>query len=145
HPAAHTPTRDDPVRASITPDRRRLAESTQVQQTTLITDQNGARKWYQGALAVEPRLAALGALHADDPAIQFSLQAARRRLGDFDSPRKWYREFLSDRAGSASDRSSSDDPWRAAAAAELWLTDRNGPCPKPLSTCKKTTVKPFLD
>jgi photosystem II stability/assembly factor-like uncharacterized protein/tetratricopeptide (TPR) repeat protein len=140
HQAATAPGRDNPLRAGITPDSRGLTESTQVQQTTLMSDQAGARKWYQGALEVEPRLTALSALRANDPAVQFALQAARRRLGDFDAPKKWYREFL---AGRAAD--GRDDPWRSAAAAELWLTDRSGPAPKAISTCRKTAARPFLD
>src|SRR5207244_3767150 len=89
-PAAGAPGRDDPVRAGFgVPDARGLAETTDRQQIVLLSSQAGARKWFEGALAVEPRLAALGALHADDPAVQFGLNAARRQLGDVDKARQW--------------------------------------------------------
>jgi photosystem II stability/assembly factor-like uncharacterized protein len=165
HSAAHVTTRDDPVRAGVRADIRDLNEATQRENVALLSDpaayakggaglgHAGARKWYEGALAIEPRLAALGALHSDDPAVQFCLQASRRQLGDLETPRQWYRHFLAGRAGGVSPRSAPaadapgapSDPWRDAAAAELWLTERVGPPPKPLLTCKRTAAKPFLD
>jgi photosystem II stability/assembly factor-like uncharacterized protein len=143
HQAANAPTRDDPVRAGITADTRGLAETSLQQQLALLSDQAGARRWYQGALAVEPRLNALGAIQADDPAVQFCLQAARRQLGDVDAPRQWYRHFLAQPRGPAG--KPGDDPWRDAAAAELWLSERTGPPPKPVATCRQTATRPFLD
>jgi photosystem II stability/assembly factor-like uncharacterized protein len=147
HQAAHTTTRDDPIRAGVRPDRREFNEATQQSQIVLLSDEAGARKWYQGALAVEPRLAALGATRSDDPAVQFCLHASRRQLGDFDTPQQWYRHFLAGRAnpGANVSRSPGDDPWRDSAAAELWLTQRSGPPPKPVTPCKMTGAKPFLD
>jgi hypothetical protein len=141
--AGHAPTRDDPVKAGIRADSRDLTEATQRQQVAMVEERAGARKWYQGALAIEPRLAALGTVHADDPPMQFCLQASRRHLGDMESSRQWCRHFLAGRAGS--ERSQGTDPWRDAAAAELWLAERNGPPPKPITPCKKTAAKPFLD
>jgi hypothetical protein len=144
HQAAGIPTRADPVRARVgAPDARGLAESIDEQRLVLLTSQAGARKWYEGALAVEPRLAALGALYADDPAVQFGLNAARRHLGDVDKPRQWYRHFLAQSRGVAG--KPGDDPWRDAAAAELWLVERNGTPPKPVAACKQVAAKPFLD
>ena len=37
------------------------------------------------------------------------------------------------------------NPWRENAAAELWLLERNGPAPKPVTTCRQAKTKPFLD
>jgi hypothetical protein len=142
HLAAHTTTRDDPVKAGVRPDQRDFNETTQQQQVVLLSDQAGARKWYEGALAVEPRLAALGAPRNDDPAVQFCLQASRRHLGDFDTPQQWCRHFLAQPRGAGK---PGDDPWRDAAAAELWLGNRTGPPPKPIVPCKLTAAKPFLD
>jgi hypothetical protein len=143
HQAAHTTTRDDPVKAGVRADSRELADSTQNQQLVLFSDQVGARKWYEGALAVEPRLTALGGSRNDDPAVQFCLQASRRHLGDFDTPQQWYRHFLAGRTNRAG--APGDDPWRDAAATELWLTDHRGSPPKPVSPCKLAAAKPFLD
>jgi photosystem II stability/assembly factor-like uncharacterized protein/tetratricopeptide (TPR) repeat protein len=139
---ANVTSRDDPVRAGRRLDSRDLAESTSRQEAVLLSDQAGARKWYESALAVEPRLATVSAMRAEDPAVQFCLQSARRRLGDPETARKWYRQFLATTAGNDDAR---DNPWRAAAAAELWLAERRGPPPKPVTPCKKVAAKPFLD
>lgn len=145
--ASAVPSRDDPVRAGArTVDARELAATSRQDQLALLSDRVGARKWYQGALEVEPRLSALGALQADDPAVQFCLQSARRHLGDLEASRAWFRRFVGQRSiTTAQSRMQSDDPWRQAAAAELWLTERNGPAPKPVAACKFTGAKPFLD
>ncbi|HVS37389.1 MAG TPA: YCF48-related protein [Gemmataceae bacterium] len=94
------------------------------------------RKWYQGALDMEPLLAAFGPVFADDPAVQFPLQAARRSIGQFDEADKWYADFVS---------RQPDGPWRSAAAAELWLARRVGAPPKSVAYCRSTEEKPFLD
>src|SRR5262249_30707691 len=73
---------------------------------------------------------------ATDPPIQFCIQAARRRLGQFDETRKWYQDFVSNHA---------DGPWRQAAAAELWLMNRGGTPPKPVAYCHYADTRPFLD
>jgi photosystem II stability/assembly factor-like uncharacterized protein len=142
HQVANVTSRDDPVRAGQRPDSRDLAEATTRNEMVLLSDHAGVRKWYEGALAIESRLAAISATRADDPAVQFCLQSARRRLGDPETARKWYRQFLAATAGNDDFRAS---PWRAAAAAELWLAERHGPPPKPLAPCKKIAAKPFLD
>jgi hypothetical protein len=95
-----------------------------------------ARKWYQASLDYEKRLAAFGPLAANDPAIQFCLQAARRNLGEVEAARKWYAEFAS---------KQPDGPWRAAALSELWLLNRTGPPPRPVATCRFSDTKPYLD
>jgi tetratricopeptide (TPR) repeat protein len=101
-----------------------------------LASQEQTRKWYQGSLDLEPRLAGFGPLLATDPAVQFCLQAARRNLGDFDTAQQWYRQFVA---------RQPDGPWRRAAAAELWLLNRSGPCPKPVMVCRHTDTRPFLD
>src|SRR5262249_48244701 len=80
------------------------------------------KTWQQGSLEGERGLAAFGPLVAEDPGIQFCLQAARRNLGDFDTPRKWYADFVGRQPAG---------PWRDAAAAELWLASPQGPPPEP--------------
>jgi len=95
-------------------------EIKQQQQLRLLGSLGETRRWYQGCLEVEPRLAAFGPLFATDPQVQFCLQSARRNLGDFDGAKKWYTSFLGRR---------QDGPWRDAAHAELWLAVRSGPPP----------------
>ena len=85
---------------------------------------------------MESRLAAFGPVFADDPTVQFPLQAARRTLGEFEEPKKWYADFVS---------RQPPGPWRDAAAAELWLTDRVGTPPKPVAYCRYTDDRPYLD
>jgi photosystem II stability/assembly factor-like uncharacterized protein len=95
-----------------------------------------AREWFKGSLELEPRLAALGPLHASDPSIQFCLQAARRNMGEFEKASKWYADFAS---------RQPDGPWKSAALAELWLLNRAGPPPKPVAICRYTDTRPLLD
>jgi photosystem II stability/assembly factor-like uncharacterized protein len=141
--ASHVPNRDNPVTAAANHiDSRDLAEAGQRRQLALLSDQAGARKWYQGALEVEPRMTALGALRSDDPAVQFCFHAARRHLGDLETGRAWCRKFLAQSRGNVK---PGEDPWRDAAAAELWLAERTGRPPKPVAACKQAAAKPFLD
>jgi photosystem II stability/assembly factor-like uncharacterized protein len=105
-------------------------------QIALLTSSEEARKWYQGSLEIEPRLAAFGPLVATDPAMQFCFQAARRNLGDFEEARHWYTHFLVDHP---------TGPWHDAAAAELWLNNRSGTPPKPVVNCRLASERPFLD
>jgi photosystem II stability/assembly factor-like uncharacterized protein len=93
-------------------------------------------RWHQGSLELEPKLAGFGALLTEDPSIQFCLHAARRNLGDFETPRKWFNQFIARQPAG---------PWRDAAASELWLADRRGLPPKPVLTCRYTETRPFLD
>ncbi|MHB1423548.1 MAG: YCF48-related protein [Gemmataceae bacterium] len=93
-------------------------------------------QWYQNSLALEPRLGGFGPLLSGDPSMQFCLQAARRNLGDFQTAQKWYTNFVS---------RQPDGPWRSAALAELWLTNRTGAPPKPALTCRFTDSRPLLD
>jgi photosystem II stability/assembly factor-like uncharacterized protein len=111
-------------------------ENRRTQATMVLAGSTETRKWYQDALDIEPRLAAFGPLVANDPSMQFCLAAARRNLGEFDTARAWYQDFAS---------RQPDGPWRAAAQAELWLTNRVGPPPKPLAVARKAPERPYLD
>jgi photosystem II stability/assembly factor-like uncharacterized protein/tetratricopeptide (TPR) repeat protein len=111
-------------------------EITQTRHLQVLSSTEETRRWYQGSLDIEPRLAAFGPLFATDPATQFCLQAARRNLGDFETPKKWYAKFVSEHP---------DSPWRQVAQAELWLTNRSGPPPRPVAVCRATDTRPFLD
>ncbi len=101
-----------------------------------IAGMAAVRKWYQGGLDMEPFLASFGPLFADDPAVQFPLQAARRSLGKFDAADKWYADFVARQPAG---------PWRDAAAAELWLSRRVGAPPKPVAYSRPTDERPYLD
>jgi photosystem II stability/assembly factor-like uncharacterized protein/tetratricopeptide (TPR) repeat protein len=132
---------DVPIDNKVAPAGLHAGKDNQVeiQQTkmlTLLGQSAETRRWYQGCLEIEPRLAAFGPLYATDPSIQFCLQAARRNLGDFDTARKWYARFVSEHP---------DGPWREAAAMELWLGQRTGPAPRPAIPCRSTETRPFLD
>ncbi len=105
-------------------------------QKYLFAKKDQIRQWYQSSLDLEPRLAALGPLLTSDPSMQFCLQSARRNLGDFQTPHKWYTQFVA---------RQPDGPWRAAAAAEQWLSHRAGPPPKPVLPCRYTDTRPLLD
>jgi photosystem II stability/assembly factor-like uncharacterized protein len=111
-------------------------EARATQQVALLNGKPEARQWYQSSLDLGPRLAALGPLFANDPSVQFCLQAARRNLGEYEAPLAWYRQFAA---------RQPDGPWRSAALAELWLANRTGPPPRPALTCRFTETRPFLD
>jgi hypothetical protein len=95
-----------------------------------------ARQWYQSGLDLESHLAAFGSLAANDPSVQFCLQASRRNLGQVEEALKWYNRFAA---------RQPEGPWRSAALAELWLARREGPPPKPVLTCRRTDARPLLD
>jgi hypothetical protein len=95
-----------------------------------------ARTWYENVLAFETKLSSFGPVFSSDPPIQFSLNAARRNLGDVDTARKWYAQFAS---------RQPEGPWRDAALSELWLVNRSGTSPKPVVQCRQTDTRPFLD
>ncbi|HWG43969.1 MAG TPA: YCF48-related protein [Gemmataceae bacterium] len=111
-------------------------KSKENSQTYLFAKKDQIRQWYQSSLDLEPKLAGFGPLLASDPALQFCLQASRRNLGDFQTPHKWYTQFAA---------RQPDGPWRAAALAELWLTNRTGAPPKPVLPCRYTETRPLLD
>ncbi len=105
-------------------------------QTFLFATREQVRQWYQSSLVLEPRLAGFGPMLTGDPSMQFCLQSARRNLGDFQTPQKWYTHFVS---------RQPDGPWRSAALAELWLVNRTGVPPKPVFTCRYAESRPLLD
>ncbi|HEY7329670.1 MAG TPA: YCF48-related protein [Gemmataceae bacterium] len=105
-------------------------------QTFLFATRDQIRQWYQSSLVLEPRLAGFGPQLTGDPSMQFCLQAARRNLGDFETPQKWYTQFVS---------RQPDGPWRSAALSELWLINHTGAPPKPVLTCRFADSRPLLD
>ena len=78
-------TDDDKDRRSYVPSCRSSRPTQSIAARQHRRQPRRVRKWYQGGLDLEPRLAAFGPLFADDPAVQFCLQAARRNLGEFDA------------------------------------------------------------
>jgi hypothetical protein len=108
----------------------------QKRQLHMTADQESMVRWPKGGPDLEKQLAAFGPLLTEDPAMRFCLQAARRNAGDFESPRKWLAAFMARQPAG---------PWRDAAAAELWLAQREGNPPKPVLSCRQSETKPFLD
>src|SRR5262249_42718097 len=85
---------------------------------------------------LERRLSSIASLQAEEPAVQFSLQSARRQLGQFDKAREWYNNFQI---------AHPTGPWHDAALAETWLYRRLGLPAKPVAYCRYTTTRPYLD
>jgi photosystem II stability/assembly factor-like uncharacterized protein/tetratricopeptide (TPR) repeat protein len=111
-------------------------EVQQTSQVSFLEGKDSAKQWYESAVQLEPRLAAFGSLFANDPSVQFCLQAARRSLGDFETAKRWYTQFAA---------SQPPGPWRDAALTELWLDQRNGAPPKPIALCRQISSRPVLD
>ncbi len=105
-------------------------------EVSFLSDSTQARRWYEGSLQFEPRLDKFGPMLVNDPAVQFPLQSARRNLGDVETTKKWYTQFVA---------KQPPGPWRDAAQAELWLLTRSGTPPKPVAACKHTETRPVLD
>jgi photosystem II stability/assembly factor-like uncharacterized protein len=101
-----------------------------------LADRTEIRQWNENCLKMGDQLAAFGPVFANDPSIQFCLQAAHRNLGEFEQARQWYTQFH---------RDTGPGPWQEAAAAELWLLNRAGPPPKPVALCRQTSARPYLD
>jgi tetratricopeptide (TPR) repeat protein len=112
------------------------AQIQQVRQLSMLGSREETRRWYEGCLEFEPRLAAFGPLFASDPSVQFCLQAAHRKLGDFDGAKKWYARFAAEHPSG---------PWKELAETELWLTKPAGQPPRPMISCRRTDTRPFLD
>lgn len=125
------------------------SEMVERSQTFTLRDIEDVRKWMQGSLAIEPRLYLYGPLYANDPAMQMCLQSARRQLGDFETPKKWFSQYLSETAPPLGGQTvvRGADPWRDCAMGELWLMSRPvGATPaKPIAFCTKCERKPTLD
>ncbi len=118
------------------PEMPELLTTERDKETFLFATKEQVLQWYQSSLVLEPRLAGFGPLLTGDPSLQFCLQSARRNLGDFQAPQKWYSQFVS---------RQPDGPWRSAALAELWLISRNGAPPKPVMNCRFADERPMLD
>lgn len=101
-----------------------------------LSNNKQTRKWYAGSMEFAIRLGSFGPLYASDPSVLFCLQSARRNLGKINEARDWYGKFKN-----FLPRGS----WHDAAAAELWLENRQGPPPKPFAMCRESMTKPFLD
>lgn len=101
-----------------------------------LTTNDGVRRWYEGCLTLEKKLAGYGPLHANDPGTQFAVQSARRQLGDVKAALDWYRRFVAEQPSG---------PWRGAAQAELWLANRVGPPPRPVMSVLPCDGRPYLD
>jgi photosystem II stability/assembly factor-like uncharacterized protein len=111
-------------------------EYRRTKEVTFLGGAAFAKRWYEGSLQLEPRLASLGPLFANDTSMQFCLQAARRQLGQVEMAQKWYGQFAS---------KQPPGPWRDAALAELWLANKSGTPPKPVASCRLIDTRPFLD
>ncbi len=125
------------------------SQVVQTSATFFLRDNEGTRKWYQGSLEIEPRFRAFGALYANDPSLQLCLQAARRQLGDWETPKKWLTRYLSESATPLGGQTvvRGTDPWRDCAMAELWLNNRTiGSSPaKPIAYAPRGETRPKLD
>jgi hypothetical protein len=127
----------DPQVAALLPGTKMpRIEAVGKRELGILTNPAETRRWYEKCLEVGAQLAANGPPVANDPATQFCLQSARRNLGDFEKARAWYARFLTEHP---------QGPWHDAAAAELWLLQRQGPPPKPVVYCRQTPTVPFLD
>jgi hypothetical protein len=107
-----------------------------VTQVNLLGTREETKRWYQASAEFGTRLSSLGSIHANDPAIQFCLQSARRHLGEFEKANEWYTRFHAEQP---------DGPWRDAAGAELWIAHRVGNPPKKVVYCYQAASRPFLD
>jgi photosystem II stability/assembly factor-like uncharacterized protein len=104
--------------------------------SVLLRRQSDVREWYRRSLAIADVLSAFGPLHHADPATQFCLQAARQNLGEMEEARLWYTQFKTHH---------HSGPWYDAASAELWLLNRQGLPPKPVTQCPFVELPPYLD
>ena len=133
-------------------------------ETSFLNDRTQSRQWLEECITLSAVLAAHGAQIAEDPMIQFGLQSAKRHLGRVAEARDFNKTLLganalentSAPAGDLEGESRAyhrrlanalpaESPWRTAAALELWLSQRQGECPRPLMACRKATSRPFLD
>lgn len=133
-------------------------------ETAYLNDKAQSRQWLEECLTLGNLLSAHGSQVADDPLIQFSLQSARRQLGRVQENKAVNQGLLGigateknqPPAGTLEGEARAyhrrlanalpgDSPWRSAAALEMWITERQGECPRPLMACKKAMVRPYLD
>ncbi len=105
-------------------------------ETVLQKRKDELRIWYKGGLCFGDVLAAFGPTALGDPRVQFSLQAAHRRLNDVAASHLWNTQFI---------LNQTQGPWMEAALAELWLVKPQGECPKPLLSAILAPKPPYLD
>lgn len=104
----------------------------------ILASQETARAWYQAALAFEPKVATLGPVVAEDPAMKLCLLSAHRSLGKPELARDWCATY------SGKGPVGAGDLWREVAASEVWLTNRTTRAPRPIAYCR-TAPRPTLD
>ena len=129
--------RRPPAPVARRPDQAGTRTAPTTAPPTIVQKRRGdLRAWHKGSLAAGDVLAAYGPQYFGDPRVQFCLQAAQRHLDQADRAMLWNTQFL---AGQAS------GPWRAAAAAEVWLLKPEGPCPRGLAQASLASEPPYLD
>jgi photosystem II stability/assembly factor-like uncharacterized protein len=106
------------------------------QDVSLLGALTEEKQWYEQSLDLGKKLVGLNSAGEEDPAVLFSLQSARRKLGKFDEARQWYSSYR---------QAHGSGPWAEVAAAESWVTSRVGPSPRPVAVCSMADVRPHLD
>ncbi len=108
-----------------------------------------ARKWYEGALALENRLGAQGELFARDVPTNLCLAAARRQLGRAAESQRWFLRYITETTVPVDLPTivRGADPWRDCVMVESWLMNRAGQTmpPKLVAACRHTASRPYLD
>jgi photosystem II stability/assembly factor-like uncharacterized protein len=101
-----------------------------------LSNPQEARQQAEASLELGRRLAGLGPLYSEDPALRLCLLAARRQLGQLSEVE----------AECARLRLAPIDPaWRQVVEQEYWLTRRQGLAPRPVLLCRRTDTRPLLD
>jgi hypothetical protein len=106
------------------------------QQLSPLGNPGLVRSWHQANVAIGKHLVQFGSLFAQDPSIQFCLQASQRQLGELKEVQQFYSDFCA---------AQVDGPWRDVAGQELWFLHRQGLPPRPVGKCRYTATKPVLD
>jgi len=125
-----------PAMQSDPKDPTKLKPTPVVQVGMFLGNPGELLQWHQGSLLLAKQLNGFGAVHANDPSIQFCLQASNRQLGKVKDALDFYSAYC---------REYSEGPWRDAAAQELWFVNRAGLPPRPVAKCLFTAAKPHLD
>jgi photosystem II stability/assembly factor-like uncharacterized protein len=106
------------------------------EQQAALKDQPITRAALHNSLELGKRLGGFGAMYATDPSMLFSLQSARRSLGDSAKTTEWYGKFKGYVA---------QGPWHEAANSEVWLARPGAQPPRKLARCRLTDARPYLD
>ena len=115
------------------PDPRKSGE---IQQASFLENPARLLHWREGSLLLGKHLAGFGAIYANDPSLQFCLEASRRQLGDAKAAQAFYSAFCKD---------CPAGPWHDVAAQELWLATSSGQSPRAVAKCPVAKTKPYLD